>query len=359
MKLRLRNIDESEGVYISQKEIESIFFPYPKYDCKTELQKLVEKGQIRMFQKPNKATGHMMYMYEVLQAGAMDLKLIKPQIATYDTGTLQMIQYIKNVTIDHVTPELPPYFNAFLKFRNEYMSLFFTVDTFSGRIHTPITSLKSEIRERLLIDKIPTTGIDVVTMQPLLLGKILKQTIGPNDFSNWIESGEDIYTMLQLKSGLKTRAEGKERFFKIAFALPNNELSLVFGNADWINWINHYKRQLEPRNPHSINKPHSNLAWLLQSTEVRLMRKVWTRLMMVGIPFLTVHDEIIVKNSDLQRAEYIVRSVLDQEFSFYKLNTKGLPVVRNQIQYVPKPAPSNVRRDFVGTDGLIHTYIPY
>jgi hypothetical protein len=97
----------------------------------------------------------------------------------------------------------------------------------------------------------------------------------------------------------------------------------MFGDADWITWINQYKSQVEPRNLHNKGKLHNNLAWLLQSTEVNLMRKVWHDLIKAGIPFLSVHDEIIVKQSDQLIAENIFTSVLDQEFTFFKLNIKG------------------------------------
>jgi hypothetical protein len=45
--------------------------------------------------------------------------------------------------------------------------------------------------------------------------------------------------------------------------------------------------------------------------------------MKAGIPFLSVHDEIIVKLTDRHQAESLFRRVLDNEFTFYKLNVKG------------------------------------
>ncbi len=35
------------------------------------------------------------------------------------------------------------YFDVFLKYKHDYMDLFFTVDDFSGRIHTAVSSLKT------------------------------------------------------------------------------------------------------------------------------------------------------------------------------------------------------------------------
>ena len=354
LKTRLKDIDENSAVHIPQAEIAERFFPFPKWDCKNELQRLVEVDELSITETLNTKTGHKMFLYETLQPGMVDLYLVKPKKTDYDPDTLQMIEHLKRVTVDQDVPELPPYFESFLSFRDDCMNLFFTVDDFSGRVHSPVTSLKGIIREHLLIDGIPTIGFDVATMQPLLLGKALKQAIGTNEYSNWIDSGEDIYIILQQKAGLNTRAEGKKRFFQIAFARPNNELASMFGDADWITWINQYKSQLEPLNLHNKGKLHNNLAWLLQSTEVNLMRKVWHDLIKAGIPFLSVHDEIIVKQSDQHKAESIFSSVLDMEFPFYKLNVKCKS--ESPIQFIPPPLSPDIRHDYIGLDGLLHIH---
>ena len=52
------------------------------------------------------------------------------------------------------------------------------------------------------------------------------------------------------------------------------------------------------------------------------MRKVWQSLNESGIPFLSVHDEIICKQQNRHQAESLFRRVLDDEFTFYKLNVK-------------------------------------
>ena len=204
-------------------------------------------------------------------------------------------------------------------------------------------------------------GIDVVTMQPLLLGKALKESIGPNEYSTWIESGEDIYLMLQQKAGLANRDEGKKRFFQIAFARPSNELALLFGESSWITWINQYKSQEEPRNTHSKGKLHNNLAWLLQSTEVNLMRKVWHELIKAGIPFLSVHDEIIVKLSDLHPALTIFSSILKLELSFFKLNYKGNnppTTPKHEALFLSLPSPPDFRHDYFGANNLLYIHYP-
>jgi hypothetical protein len=358
MKLGIRGIDENEGVHIPQKEIISNFFPFPKYNHRIELKSLVESNQLRISDKKNQYSGYSRFLYEALQPGAMDLRMIKPKTIPCDADTLKMIEHLMHVSIDESAHDLPLYFKTFLQFRDICWNLFFTIDGFSGRVHTPITSLTGLIRNHLLLYGQTTVGIDVATMQPLLLGKMLKQTIGTNDFSSWIDAGEDIYIMLQQKARFETREQGKNRFFEILFAPANNNLAAMFGDTDWITWINWYKKQPEPRNPHNTRKPYSNVAWLLQTTEVNVMRKVWHGLINAGIPFLSVHDEVIVKETDQHKARSIFKSILDIEFAYFKLSIKGLSILQPAIQLISPIASPDVRRDFIGSDGLLHIYLP-
>jgi hypothetical protein len=369
MKTRLRGIDEGAAVHIAQTEFTERF-PYPKWNCKNELQKLVDAGKLRKTEEISPKTGHTMFMYEVLQPGTINLTLLKPKQYNLDQITRVMKEHLKLVSLPEEAPRTE-YFAFFLKHKNNYPDYFFTVDEFAGRVHTPISSFHRPYRPNLLLEGCPTIGIDVTTMQPLLLGKILKHTIGMNEYSNWIDEGEDIYIKLQQKTGLETRDQGKKRFFEILFSRPNNELVTMFGAADWINWINEYKSKVEPRNPHNIGKPYSNLAWLLQTTEVKTMRKVWHNLIIAGIPFLSVHDEVIVKQSDRNQAEKIFQAVLDQEFTFYKLNVKqAITGTQIEVQGItlqqtePLPQASLTpmaritnnyqSRYFIGSDGLLY-----
>ena len=323
MKTRLKGIDDEAAVHIDQKEIEQRFFIWPDHPRKKALAELVAAGELEISEQVNPISGKKMFMYRAINPDhwPIELRLLKPKVTNYGTHTMLMHGYLMLVSLAPGAPSTP-YFDFFLQNRNFGLDFFFTVDAFAGRVHTPVTNFHRTHRPNLLIEGQPTVGLDVTTMQPLLLGKILYNRIGANDFSNWIESGEDIYIKLQQAAGLATRDQGKKRFFEILFAKPSNSLSDMFGKADWITWINAYKRAYEPQNPHNKAKPYSNLAWLLQSTEVQTMRKVWQSLNEAGIPFLSVHDEIICKQQDRHQAESLFRRVLDAEFTFYKLNVK-------------------------------------
>lgn len=317
-RTRLKDIDEDLRVYISSKDVER-FFPFPKFDRKRELEGLIKAGELDITNGIS-SKGFPVFYYEALKPGAMDIRTIKPLPPSNDPLIIQMKKNLLSTTLIPGTPSTP-YFSAFIRFREKYLDLFFTEDTFCGRIHTPVTSLPGAYRKNILIDGQETISFDVATMQPVLLGKILKDQIGPNEFSSWIDHGEDIYVMLQEMAGLKSRKEGKDRFFKILYSKPNDDLALLFGNAIWITWVNDFKTIVVPENPHTNEKPHSNLSWLLQTEEVKLMRQVWSRLVDLNIPFLTVHDEIIVRKADARQAKTIMHEVLSKAFVKYRINS--------------------------------------
>jgi len=319
IKLRFRGKDPMQHVFISQKEIGKRFFPHPKFDLKTELHKLVEKKELEIEERILE-NGHHAHFYKALTAGNVDLTLLEPRGKKLNKIHMQMISFLQFVSFPKDTSS-SIYFEAFLFYKEAIPKLFFTVDEFSNRIHTPITSLRKECRKKLLLKEENTISLDVATMQPLLLGKILEKGIGNNEFSNWMNNGKDIYLLLQKKAKLGSRDEAKKKFFQILYAPANKQLTSIFGLSNWINWINEFKQKPFTSNPHTTEKKHSNLAWLLQSEEVKLMFKVWYNLIQNNIPFLSVHDEIIIRKSDYQQAKIIFQAVLKSNFVYFKLNS--------------------------------------
>ncbi len=313
--LRLRTEDQGlKPVAISKEVINNYFFSSRAlYNIKC----LVELGELKVTQPLKRS-----YYYEALKPGPFDLSLLLAKPIPADFVTQTMLHNLKRVSLP-AEVESTDYFNLFLKYKEKRPDLFFKVDSFSGRVHTPVSSLKGTYRPHLLLNGEEITSIDVTTMQPLLLGRLLSNFIGENEYSNWINSGTDIYLKLQEKAGLETRDAAKKKFFEILFGKPTQELSSLFGASPWISWINQYKTDIETNNPHHKKKPHSNLAWLLQSTEVEIMRKVWTCLAEKRICFLTVHDEIIVPLSRYKDAESIMHLILSKEFTYYRISGKN------------------------------------
>lgn len=314
---RLKGIDKDLKVYISTAEIDN-FFPFPKYNRAREIASLVNAGELKITEETSTTTGNKIKKYEALKPGEMDIRYMKNTPLKNDPLLNAMKRYLKAVTLVPGSSSTP-YFNAFLKFKDRFIDVFFSQDQFCGRIHTPVSNFHSEYRENILINGLETVSFDVATMQPLLLGKILRNEIGENEFSTWINDGRDIYCELQKRAGLETRDQGKKRFFEILFSKPSDQLATMFGNATWIVWVNEFKKKIIPENPHNRFKPYSNLAWQLQTNEVKLMRKVWVLLAKNNIPFLTVHDEIIVTMDQATKAETIFRNVLQGEFITFSL----------------------------------------
>lgn len=307
-QLRLKG-KETDFVYIPSDEVK-------KYNI--NLQSLIDRSVIEVKEQLS-IKGNKYHTYKALQKGNINLSLIKPKGNELNSTHKQMMSYLMNVSLPTEAPRTI-YFDVFLKYREYEPQLFFTVDNFSKRVHTPVTSFSKEYRPNLLLFGEKTTSFDVVTMQPLLLGKILKNEIGSNEFSDWISNGNDIYIKLQDKANLNTRDEAKKKFFEMLFGKPNKQLEALFNATNWINWINEFKNKPFTPNPHTLEKNHSNLAYLLQSTEVELMSKVWIKLIECNIPFVSVHDEVIVRKQNSIETLKLFNSVLEKHFSYFKIN---------------------------------------
>jgi hypothetical protein len=309
-RLRLKNVEYKEPIHIPKDQLTQV-----------DLKALSAAGEIAITKQKTKK-GHEAFYYVALMPGPIAPYLLSPPIGEkLDELTKEMRSYLKRVSLKEGSGSTD-YFNVFLELKNEYLDLFFTVDLFSGRVHTPISGFQREYRPNILIDGEQTSSLDVATMQPLLLGKILEDRIGVNEYSQWIAEGKDIYLSIQDKAKLESRDKAKKRFFEILFSYADKRLALMFGNASWINWINEFKSKPLKANPHTMEKQHSNLAWLLQTTEVKIMREVWQGLHDAGIVFLSVHDEVIVKTKHIADAELIFSNILSKYFRYYKLCSK-------------------------------------
>lgn len=216
--------------------------------------------------------------------------------------------------------DIPVYFNGFLKAKEEDKHYFFKVDSFSTRVHTPVVSLKGDLRFKIRFYGERVASLDVVQMQPTILAKVLDDAIGQNSFSDAIFNGEDVYVHIQKEAKLNTRKDAKDYFFKLIFGQPMDDIGRMFrGDTKWVEWINDYKRRDEPQNPHGKWKRHTNLAWLLQYSEVQVMTDVWRQLMVMNIPFLTIHDEILCRLSDKEKVEGVMNVELRKHFRHFKV----------------------------------------
>ena len=218
--------------------------------------------------------------------------------------------------------EIPVYFKAFLDLRHSQLDAFFTVDSFSGRVHTPVVNLKATLRKFLRFYGDSLVSLDVKQMQPTILAKVLLDRVGSNPFSTELFKGEDVYILLQKHASLATRPEAKKLLFQLIFGKPMDDIGKMFhghsGDTAWVDWINSYKASVEPRNPHKRDT-HTNLAWLLQFTEVSIMGGVWRALRQLGIPFLTIHDAILCNSISLDGVYKVMDAELKKHFEKFEI----------------------------------------
>lgn len=234
---------------------------------------------------------------------------------------LWMRGLLRHVSLDvPKETEIPVYFAAFLEHRDKSLDAFFSVDSFSGRVHSPVVNLKGELRLGLRFYGQKVVSLDVKQMQPTILAKVLSRSVGDNAFSTAIFDGEDVYMLLLRKNReINTRSQAKKFLFQLIFGKPMEDIGTMFeGDNEWVHWINSYKSRVEPKNPHKEDK-HTNLAWLLQYSEVQVMTDIWKRLRAMEIPFLTIHDDVLVRATDKDRVYDVMYEVLKRHFKFFTI----------------------------------------
>ena len=182
---RLRDVDIFDDVFVHKDQLKQV-----------DLKALEAAKEIVLIyhtvQNAHKSFYHVPH-YVPLKAGPIAPYLLEPQRGQQlDSLTTKMRSYLQMVSLKEDSGSTD-YFDLFLELKNQYLSLFFTVDLFSGRVHTPVSSFKREYRPNILIEGEQTSSLDVSTMQPTLLGKILEIQIGINEYSEWINEGRDIY----------------------------------------------------------------------------------------------------------------------------------------------------------------------
>jgi len=293
-----------------------------------ELKKLgVNKGEVL---HSLKSRGEISYdkkgFFKALRPGPINPELLestkkKPSSVILSPTHIWMREQLLGVSSN--SDELSVYFTEFLKLRGSLLKSFFTVDDFSGRVHTPVVSLKHSLRSSLKLFGESLVSIDVKQMQPTILAKVLRDSIGDNEFSKSIFDGKDVYVLLQESSGLKTRDEAKKMLFRLIFSKPSKDVEVFNGDTTWVDWINDYKSKVEPKNPHK-NKVHSNLAWLLQYSEVQVMTCIWDRLAALRIPFLSIHDDVLCRKRDHKLVYSIMDEELKKHFDSFKLTVTNL-----------------------------------
>ena len=228
---------------------------------------------------------------------------------------------------------------------NSFKSDFFR-DNHGGRYYTPITNLKKSRRKNLILDGEKLLEVDLQysyfavlywLQLKLLRGEIESLTflnreerselqsiyLDPH-WVNFFEEGfigqSDFYTLASRKISLKgidrndfkkvintylnTSPKFNTRFFDLDY---KDFGTRIFGDTSF--WIDEVKSRpiFKEYNRKGL---HTNMSKLLSSGEVFMMQTAWEVMKDNFIPFLSIHDCLLVKESDV----VIVSDLLKQSF---------------------------------------------
>ena len=223
-------------------------------------------------------------------------------------------------TLKEYVDEQIAYFYHQIYALNNDLDYYISEDFFGKRIYTSITSLSKYVRPYIRIDGEKVVELDLQSSQPTFLAKILFDH-GSLEFHDFYNSVDDIYTSLGDELGIN-REECKIKILQWLFSNPlanyvspyNIKLDTIFPtDAKIINEIK--STHLEGNH----REKYKNIAWLLQSEENKVFRKIWTEIGELGIPFLTIHDSILVKKQDLIEAADIMVKQLSDYFQNIKV----------------------------------------
>lgn len=157
-----------------------------------------------------------------------------------------------------------------------------------------------------------------------LLSKTLEDAIGPNSFTDTMNSVDDIYLEIQSRLGLPHRDSAKQQLYKMIFGHPEHEPSKRFLEMfpDAGAWIKQLKFTSLEDNISA--KKHSNLSFYMQRKESTIFREAWRILDQGGVIFLSVHDEIVVPRCDTDKARSaIVIALVNNGIKKYSIKAKG------------------------------------
>lgn len=199
---------------------------------------------------------------------------------------------------------------------------FISEDNFGHRIHSLISLVPSILRKFIEIDGEETTEVDLKASQPTILAKVLKNSIGENDFTTAVTEKEDIYIDIQEKLHLPNRSSAKTAMFEMMFGstIGNGQriFDTFFPQAGRV--VRQIKSKKNIYNP--SDKIYSYLAFLMQLTERKIFGEIWNELVKQNIVYLTVHDSIICKKSELSKVITIMEQVLSKHIDNFKIVSK-------------------------------------
>lgn len=188
---------------------------------------------------------------------------------------------------------------------NNYM---WVKDTFGNRLHTRLTSLKSDFRKYLTIDSKPLGQVDISNSQPLFLYLLMKEDKRINKeeierFGELVLNGKfysGLAEALDVDYTKENKAKIKEGLFQVWYggiksekdSLTDTYIAFKSLFPDILKYVNHLKRDY-----------YKDCCQLMQRTEADFIFKSVTRIdKELGyhkVPLLTIHDSIVTTLDNL------------------------------------------------------------
>lgn len=221
------------------------------------------------------------------------------------------------------------------KLRNAKIPVRVKVDRFGYRFHTWITRMPSFQRLALKIDREAVGEIDIPQCQMRLLIMLLKEMNMGHDFIEFMDAGNDIYNFFAGEMYI-TRHEAKRQVLRMLFGRSDSKMAKFFYRyfPDMQKPLTIIKEEYDPTNP-SKRKKYSILARKLQVMESAMLREVIIECESAGIPVLTVHDSIVVKRKDMERAYGIFLNIAHEYTDVEQLRME----IRDGLKYKKIPPP--------------------
>jgi len=198
-------------------------------------------------------------------------------------------------------------------------------DNFAGRYYHYLTNIPNRQRLRhTLIDGENVVELDIEQCQIKILQSVLENMGMGENFTRWMDDGNGLYEYIQDQHNIATRKEAKQFVFKMIFGDYNSKSSKLMYEIfpDLEEPFFKIKSVKDPANP--SRKIFSNLARMLQLHEVEMLKDLGNMLDLMDIPFLSIHDSVLVKQSDFVRTESIFKQIAKQYIKDPNIKSKQI-----------------------------------
>jgi len=189
--------------------------------------------------------------------------------------------------------------------------------SFSRRFYSIFSYIPNSLRKYITFNEM--VKFDIAQSQPSFLAKLLLDKNIVGDYIKDINSGDDIYTKMGMYNDRKLN---KILFFENIYCNP------VYGgklNDKHINFSINYEKEATyifkiKTQKNNLKKNYSILSQIITELECKAFHKIWIELKNHNIPFIPIHDEIIISEKNKIKAFDIMYNILQEELNGINFN---------------------------------------